>query len=147
MVKILKVEVEEEEQSFTSYWKGSLMMLGVQLIIAWLYTQCQRRKPKEKNQTEDRPVEEISLEDTTSNSSEEFELIASDSVEEETKPRSQVNYQSIFITRTGYAFHLNKECDHMNHCPLYTTDAADELTRDTLLRRRTLQKKHTQKKP
>ncbi len=58
MVKVIKVELEEEEPSFQSYWKGVLMLFGVQLITSWLYSQCQKRRAKKKNTKEEDVAEE-----------------------------------------------------------------------------------------
>ena len=138
MIKVLKVEFEEEEkeQDPFKYLKGFLMMIAGQIIITWLYNQCQKRRTKESPKKEP-VIEEIDdQKDAASNSSEEFEefeLIAHESIEEEAEPKK--DQQIIFITRTGYAFHLKRECEHVVQRHSYERIPCEdcaEKTRNTL---------------
>ena len=52
MVKVIKVELEEEDEDFSKHWKSFLVLMGAQLIMSWLYAQCQRRRSKAKPKVE-----------------------------------------------------------------------------------------------
>jgi hypothetical protein len=135
MVKVLKVEIEEEEQNISSYWKVLMMMFGIQVIMTWLYNQCRKRRSEDKKCQEDSISEEtINSEKAPSNSSEEyeeFELISSEGIEDKEEPKEKTINQSIFITRTGYAFHFSKECNHLNGRASYERTPCEDCAEKT----------------
>jgi hypothetical protein len=143
MVKVIKVELEDEDEDFSKYWKSFFILIGTQLIMSWLYSQCQRRRSTKKNKVE---VEEYTEEELLvqsedeGNSSEEFELIANESVEDEVE-RTTLN-QRIFITRQGDTYHLSEECVYLDQRPRYERTPCE----DSLDKTKEPAKKETTKK-
>ena len=72
MIKVLKKEAEEEEEEhdLSKYWKITLIMMTVQLIVAWLYDHCNKRKKHE---------EQLQFEDDSSEEEQRNPIVGSES--------------------------------------------------------------------
>jgi hypothetical protein len=130
-IKVLKVDLEQEEESSSNWLKHLLLTVSVQVIIQFLYGSCSRRRREQKEKiTEDESKsggDESVKNRYISDEEEEFELIQEENKNpEETPQESQASGSQedpnqgkeskdegkvIFVTKYGEVYHLHEDCD------------------------------------
>jgi DNA-directed RNA polymerase subunit H (RpoH/RPB5) len=130
-IKVLKVDLEQEEESSSKWLKHLLLTVSVQVIIQFLYGSCSRRRREQKEKiTEDESRsggDELVKNRHISDEEEEFELIQEENKNpEETPQENQASGSQedpvqgkepedegkvIFVTRYGEVYHLHEDCD------------------------------------
>jgi DNA-directed RNA polymerase subunit H (RpoH/RPB5) len=130
-IKVLKVDLEQEEESNSKWLKHLLLTVSVQVIIQFLYGSCSRRRREQKEKiTEDESKsggDELVKNRQISDEEEEFELIQEENKNPEETPQenqasgsqedpiqgkeSEDEGKVIFVTRYGEVYHLHEDCD------------------------------------
>jgi len=130
-IKVLKVDLEQEEESSSKWLKHLLLTVSVQVIIQFLYGSCSRRRREQKEKiTEDKSKsggDELVKNRQISDEEEEFELIQEENKNPEETPQdsqasgsqddpiqgkeSEDEGKVIYVTKYGEVYHLHEDCD------------------------------------
>ena len=126
-IKVLKVDLEEEEESESKWLKNFLLTVSAQVIIQFLYGSCSRRRKEQKEKiTEDES--KSGGDESNEDEEDEFELIQEENPNPEETPQdseargsqedpkerrceSKEEGRILLVTKFGEVYHLQEDCE------------------------------------
>ncbi len=127
-IKVLKVDLEEEEESDSKWLMKFLLTVSAQVIIQFLYGSCSRRRKEQKEKITEEESKSGGDESVEDDEEDEFELIREKTSSPEETPQdseargsqedpkerrceSREEGRILFVTKYGEVYHLQEDCE------------------------------------